>query len=52
MLQMVIKTKKICKCNRDLVDYLDEHKSEMSGIMAKVAWVIRTNFNTVGQVVC
>lgn len=44
--------RKNCKCNKDLVDYIDEHKSEMSGTMAKVAWAIRTYFNTVGQVGC
>ncbi|EEI82477.1 hypothetical protein HMPREF0077_1427 [Anaerococcus tetradius ATCC 35098] len=44
--------RKNCKCNKDLVDYIDTHKSEMSGTMAKVAWAIRTYFNTVGQVGC
>lgn len=44
--------RKNCKCNKDLVDYIDAHKSEMSGTMAKVAWAIRTYFNTVGQVGC
>lgn len=44
--------RKNCKCNKDLVDYIDTHKNEMSGTMAKVAWAIRTYFNTVGQVGC
>ncbi|HIF1615888.1 TPA: phospholipase [Enterococcus faecium] len=44
--------RKNCKCNKDLVDYIDAHKSEMSGTMAKVAWAIRTYFNTVGQIGC
>ncbi|HEQ5509200.1 TPA: phospholipase [Streptococcus agalactiae] len=44
--------RKNCKCNKDLVDYIDAHKSQMSGTMAKVAWAIRTYFNTVGQVGC
>lgn len=44
--------RKNCKCNKDLVDYIDTHKKEMSGTMAKVAWAIRTYFNTVGQVGC
>ena len=44
--------RKNCKCNKDLVDYIDAHKSQMSGTMAKVAWAIRTYFNTVGQLGC
>lgn len=44
--------RKNCKCNKDLVDYIDTHKNEMSGTMAKVAWAIRTYFNTIGQVGC
>lgn len=47
-----LKLRKNCKCNKDLVDYIDAHKSQMSGKMAKVAWAIRTYFNTVGQVGC
>ena len=37
---------------KDLIEYIDAHKREMSGTMAKVAWAIRTYFNTVGQVGC
>lgn len=44
--------RKNCKCNKDLVNYIDNHKSEMSGTMAKVAWAIRTYFNTEGQLGC
>lgn len=36
----------------DFIDYIDAHKSQMSGTMAKVAWAIRTYFNTVGQLGC
>ncbi|WP_353096771.1 hypothetical protein [Tissierella praeacuta] len=41
-----------CNCNRELVRYIDEHKSEMSGNMARVAWAIRTYFNTIGSIGC
>lgn len=44
--------RKNCKCNKDLVDYIDANKNQMSGSMAKVAWAIRTYFNTVGQIGC
>ncbi|MCS4487506.1 hypothetical protein [Streptococcus sciuri] len=41
-----------CECNKQLVDYIDAHKSEMTGNMAKTAWAIRTYFNTIGSWGC
>lgn len=41
-----------CECNRALVQYIDENKSKMTGKMAKVAWAIRTYFNTIGMIGC
>lgn len=41
-----------CECNRALIKHIDDHKNEMSGKMAKVAWAIRTYFSTVGMVGC
>lgn len=41
-----------CEYNRALIKHIDDHKSEMSGKMAKVAWVIRTYFKTIGMIGC
>lgn len=47
-----LKLKTNCKCNKDLVKYIDANKNKMKGRMATVAWAIRTYFNTVGQLGC
>lgn len=41
-----------CECNQALVKYIDQNKSKMTGKMAKVAWAIKTYFNTIGMIGC
>ncbi|MBP3803997.1 MAG: hypothetical protein J6I76_08880 [Oribacterium sp.] len=41
-----------CTCNKNLIDYIDSHKGQMSGTMAVTAWAIRTYFATIGQIGC